>query len=242
VSFENVITPRQHIVLKVGPRVCRGWSFDLGSADYACSTKGNLVMPNSDASKWRDLYEQALDESGSVARMEKVEVAFQAIEQRLKVLPRGLMDISEMKELSEARKQLTKWREPNLIQISSESSSRLSRLWRIEWTTVLSVLLCGACAAFTSVLFRTSQHRAIFPFLCLAIIVFVGSRYGATAGILGSLLAAVVFAVLLPPVGRITIQSEAERSSVVWMVLGGVSLSYLVARDPSDKGGRQRTI
>jgi hypothetical protein len=198
-------------------------------------------MPNVDRAIWKQLYEDAQAEKDPVASAAKVEVAIQAIDLRLRMLPRGLPDIDEMRELSEARKKLLRRRKPELIKEGQhEPTATPFANVAIGWKTWLSVVLCGAIAAVSSLLFRASPQRSVLPFICLAIVVFVGSRFGATAGILGSLVAALVFAVLLPPVGRLSIQSDAERSSVVWMVLGGVSLSYLVAKDPSDKSGRAR--
>jgi K+-sensing histidine kinase KdpD len=197
------------------------------------------AMPNVDRALWRQLYEDALAEKDRAASAAKIDVAMQAIELRLRVLPRGLADIEEMRDLSDARKKLLKRRKRDTPKDSLDAVATPIHYATapLSWKAWLSIVLCGASAAVSSLLFRATSQRSALPFVCLAIVVFVGSRFGAKAGILGSLLAAVIFAVLLPPVGHFAIQSDAERSSVVWMVLAGVSLSYLVAKDPSDKSG-----
>ncbi len=73
------------------------------------------------------------------------------------------------------------------------------------------------------------------PLVCLIFIVLVAVRYGARSGIIGSILATVVFCfALFPPVGAFHVDDQSERANVVWMLLGGVSLSYLLSSDNDD--------
>lgn len=84
-------------------------------------------------------------------------------------------------------------------------------------------------------MFKSSASRALIPLVCLVFIVAVAIRYGARSGIIGSILATIVFCfALFPPVGSVRVDDMTERANVVWMLLGGVSLSYLLSSDDDD--------
>jgi K+-sensing histidine kinase KdpD len=105
-----------------------------------------------------------------------------------------------------------------------------------HWKWVFASVACAAAAGVLSVFFKSSASRALLPLVCLVLIVVVAMRYGARAGIIGSVLATVVFAFsLFPPLGQFRIDDPTERANVVWMFLGGISLSYLLSSDEGDK-------
>lgn len=107
--------------------------------------------------------------------------------------------------------------------------------WISNWKWIFAALACGIAAGVLSLLFRSSTSRALVPLVCLVLIVLIAIRYGARAGILGSVLATLVFCVSLFPVGALRVDDPAERANVVWMFLGGISLSYLLSSDDEDK-------
>src|SRR5581483_8149562 len=108
--------------------------------------------------------------------------------------------------------------------------------WISQWKWLLASLACGIAAAVLSVIFKSSASRALIPLVCLVLIVLVAVRYGARAGIVGSVLATLVFCMsLFPPLGTLRVDDPAERANVVWMFLGGISLSYLLSSDDQDK-------
>ncbi len=107
--------------------------------------------------------------------------------------------------------------------------------WLSQWKWFFASLVCGIAAAALSWAFKSSASRALVPLLCLVLIVLVAMRYGARSGIIGSILATIVFCLaLFPPVGNLRVQDQTERANVVWMLLGGVSLSYLLSSDNDD--------
>jgi K+-sensing histidine kinase KdpD len=104
-----------------------------------------------------------------------------------------------------------------------------------QWKWFLASLVCGIAAALLSWLFKSSTSRALVPLVCLVFIVLVAIRFGARSGIIGSILATVVFCfALFPPLGAIRVDNVTERANVVWMLLGGISLSYLLSSDEDE--------
>jgi K+-sensing histidine kinase KdpD len=104
-----------------------------------------------------------------------------------------------------------------------------------QWKWFLASLVCGITAALLSWFFKSSASRALVPLVCLVFIVLVAIRYGARSGIIGSILATVVFCfALFPPLGAVRVADMTERTNVVWMLLGGISLSYLLSSDDDD--------
>lgn len=73
-----------------------------------------------------------------------------------------------------------------------------------------------------------------FSVFLLAIAVVFGMR----AGVIGSVLAAVVFAAFLfSPIGSVRVSSETARSNLGWMLLIGVAFSFLFAPPTSSFRG-----
>lgn len=79
-------------------------------------------------------------------------------------------------------------------------------------------------------MFVGRPSRTVVPFIFAALAIAVSARFGAAAGIGGTLLGAAVFAYFLfSPIGRIKVEDTAARAELGWMLLAGVSLSYLLA-------------
>ena len=107
--------------------------------------------------------------------------------------------------------------------------------WIAQWKWVFASLVCGIAALLLSWVFKSSTNRALVPLVCLVLIVIVAIRYGARSGIIGSILATIVFSSsLFPPLGSLRIRDQTERANIVWMLLGGISLSYLLSSDDDD--------
>ncbi len=97
--------------------------------------------------------------------------------------------------------------------------------------TLLGIILCGGLSAIAALAFASRPSRTLVPLAFVAVIVAMAVRYGAAAGIYGSLVAAFVFALLLfEPLHNVHIQSSAAKANIGWMVLAGVSLSFLLSR------------
>lgn len=106
--------------------------------------------------------------------------------------------------------------------------------WISQWKWILAALGCATAAGLLNLLFKNSASRALVPLVCLVLIVVAAMRYGARAGIVGSVLATLVCCLTLLPVGRLRVTDSAERANIVWMFLGGISLSYLLSSDDQD--------
>ncbi len=104
-----------------------------------------------------------------------------------------------------------------------------TRLLRpLQNAAVLAV--CAASAVVAGLLFGSRPSRLIVPVVFIAVLVLVAMRYGALVGVVGSVLAGIIFAYLLyPPPHSLQIQDAGDRSQLAWVVLGGVALSYLLA-------------
>jgi K+-sensing histidine kinase KdpD len=69
----------------------------------------------------------------------------------------------------------------------------------------------------------------------------LGMLFGRTVGILGSIIGALVFArSLYVPLGSFSIQDQGARSGVAWMLLAGVTLSYLLLPSHRDQSPKSR--
>jgi K+-sensing histidine kinase KdpD len=108
-------------------------------------------------------------------------------------------------------------------------------------STLTVILLLAAVAALASVFFAAPATRNLVPVVFVVVIVLVALRFGALVGILGSLVGAVIFARwLYAPLGSLRVEDAVARDHLGWMLLAGVSLSYLLAvPDVTEKGQRK---
>jgi K+-sensing histidine kinase KdpD len=89
--------------------------------------------------------------------------------------------------------------------------------------------MCTATAGFVTLMFRGSSFKTILPILFLAIIVFCAVRFGRVAGLLGTVIAARIFAVFLfEPTPSLGVADPAQRSNLIWMIVGGIAMSELL--------------
>jgi K+-sensing histidine kinase KdpD len=107
--------------------------------------------------------------------------------------------------------------------------------------TFLGILSCAAAAGCLITFFRGSSFRPFLPILFLTVIVLVALRFGTLAGILGTMVAGLLFAVFLfEPTRSLEVSNSAERSNLIWMVVGGVAASELLG-NPSRSRPQRRT-
>src|SRR5215470_198956 len=209
-------------------------------------------MGEREAERWREFYWAAVLEEDSNHIPERLDTAHAAIKARLKVLPHGLDDLKEMREidtslrrLARLRRRVSRRQPPTRIAVDQKpltasaspppheaSSNALMVIdlssWNGRLTVVAGGLLCTALLALLNFLLKSNSALEFLPFIGLASIVLIGLRLGALAGVMGSVIAALILAVLVPPAGRFAIKDAALRESILWMVLGGVALSYLL--------------
>ncbi len=94
---------------------------------------------------------------------------------------------------------------------------------------VWGVLLSSVLAVVASYAFAGWHHRLLVPVGFVVVLVLVSLIFGTMAGVLGSICSAFIFAYLLcPPLRSVSIESQAARQSLSWMVLGGIAIPYLL--------------
>jgi K+-sensing histidine kinase KdpD len=88
---------------------------------------------------------------------------------------------------------------------------------------------CAGAAALLIPIFGKSSLKNIVPFLFLIVIALIASRFGSLAGVVGTFLAGLLFAMFLfRPIPSLNIEEVAARNNLIWMLLGGVILSDLL--------------
>jgi K+-sensing histidine kinase KdpD len=114
----------------------------------------------------------------------------------------------------------------------SGKMNRLGSLQKVDY--LIGSLICTLAAIVACRLASGYSWRTMVPLIFSAVLLAIAFAFGTRAGILGSLLSAVVFAALLfAPVGSIHVTNEAARSNLGWMLLIGVSFSLLFAPQTS---------
>jgi len=100
----------------------------------------------------------------------------------------------------------------------------------------LGIAVSVLCAIAIALIFSQTHWKLAAPFLFAALLVVLAGRFGAMVSVVGSLLAAMIFALILfSPVHSLRVENESERATLAWMILLSVSLSYLLF--PSRSGG-----
>jgi K+-sensing histidine kinase KdpD len=102
----------------------------------------------------------------------------------------------------------------------------------------MGVILCTAAAGCFSFLFNESSFKRYLPLLFISIILLVAIRFGTWAGVAGTVLSSVVFAIFLfAPQSSLIVSDLTARSNLIWMVVVGLILSYFFAAAPPNKKG-----
>ena len=108
--------------------------------------------------------------------------------------------------------------------------------WLYTLQSTLGIAVSALCAIAVALVFARTQWKLVAPFLFAAVLVLLASRFGAMVSVVGSLLASIIFTVLLfSPLHSLHVENEAERATLAWMILLSVSASYLLF--PSRTGG-----
>jgi len=95
--------------------------------------------------------------------------------------------------------------------------------------TLTGLFLAVAAAFIAAGLFSHSSFRLFVPLGFVFVLMVLAARFGLIVSVLGSLVAAIVFAHrLYLPIGNIQVEPAAARASLGWMILAAVALSYLL--------------
>ncbi len=91
--------------------------------------------------------------------------------------------------------------------------------------------LLSAVAAFVASKVAVGHKWEVFvPLVFVVVLLAISAVFGARAGVLGTIMAALIFATLLfPPTGKLQVGSDTARANLAWMLLLGISFSFLFA-------------
>jgi K+-sensing histidine kinase KdpD len=102
--------------------------------------------------------------------------------------------------------------------------------------STIGIAASAISAVAVALIFARTPWKLAAPFFFAAVLVLLASRFGAMVSVVGSLLAAVIFALILfSPGHTLHVAGESERATLAWMILLSVSASYLLF--PSRSGG-----
>ena len=120
---------------------------------------------------------------------------------------------------------------------SSKAAARKLRTPQLADAAIGGVL-CALAAVVASIVASGHSWKTLVP-LVFTVVLLVNARlFGTRAGLLGTLLAGLVFAGwLFSPVGSIQVASDSARSNLGWMLLIGIGFSFLFA--PPTSGFRR---
>lgn len=116
---------------------------------------------------------------------------------------------------------------------------RRKRLLQQIFDSGIGALLSGVAAFIVSKVACGHAWEVSVPLGFVVVLLLIAAVFGARAGILGTVIAALIFATLLfPPSGRLQVASSAARANLAWMLLLGISFAFLFA--PSHSSFRRR--
>lgn len=102
----------------------------------------------------------------------------------------------------------------------------------------LGSLICGLAAVGVSVISEGRSWQNLVPLVFILVLLVIAGIFGSKAGIMGTLLAALIFAsFLFAPTRSMSIASDSARSNLGWMLLVGIAFSFLFA--PPTSGFRR---
>ena len=94
----------------------------------------------------------------------------------------------------------------------------------------IGAVLCGLAAIAASAFSAGHSWQNLVPLVFILVLLLVAGIFGARAGILGTILAALIFAsFLFRPIGSLSVANAAARSNLGWMLLIGIAFSFLFA-------------
>jgi K+-sensing histidine kinase KdpD len=102
---------------------------------------------------------------------------------------------------------------------------------------------CTVAAIGVTPVVSETPFTSFVPLLFLVIIIYVASRFGNFAGMIGTITAALVFSIFLfEPRFSLLINDTASRNHLIWMVIIGVVISDLLgAYAATDKNTRKHS-
>jgi K+-sensing histidine kinase KdpD len=114
----------------------------------------------------------------------------------------------------------------------------LRKLGSGTFRVLIGVVLALAASLISAHIFAATNARTAVPLWFILVLYVLAWRYGFGAGVIGSLLCALVFAYFLfDPTGSWHVQDAAARKSLLWMVVGTTAISYLLTPPSFERKG-----
>ena len=130
----------------------------------------------------------------------------------------------------------------HVMHLISRSGVRTAagKLWTIPLVdAAIGGLVCAITAVGFSAAAEGHAWKNMIPLVFTAVLLMIAAFFGSRAGILGTVLAAMVFAsFLFGSVANIQVANESARANLGWMMLIGIGFSFLFA--PPTSGIRRR--
>lgn len=104
--------------------------------------------------------------------------------------------------------------------------------------TAIGTLLCASAALILALVFHRSRLELTLPLISLAIVIAIAARFGVATGVLGSVMSALLLAYFVyAPEHSLRVVSPDARANLSWLLLGGISLSFLFTprHEPSER-------
>lgn len=100
-----------------------------------------------------------------------------------------------------------------------------------RFKAVLGTLLCATLAVVVSLVGQTQPGKSALPIWFLVIVMLIVFRFGSLAGIFGTIISGMIFALyLFEPFGRLAVHNQVQKDNLMWMVLVGLVLSIFGPR------------
>lgn len=116
-------------------------------------------------------------------------------------------------------------------------SEQFRLLGRVDST--VGVLVSGVAAGGACAIAAGHSWQTVVPLVFSVVLLVIALVFGVRAGVIGTVLAAMVFAAFLfSPLGSIRVSNVAARANLGWMLLIGMAFSFLFA--PPRSGFRDR--
>jgi K+-sensing histidine kinase KdpD len=111
----------------------------------------------------------------------------------------------------------------------SQKGKNMGRVLR-QVDYLIGGIICMMAALAVSVIAAGHAWQSFVPLFFVAVLALIALLFGTRAGILGTLAAAVVFAVFLfSPLGKVQVANDSARANLGWMLLIGIAFSFLFA-------------
>jgi K+-sensing histidine kinase KdpD len=93
---------------------------------------------------------------------------------------------------------------------------------------LIGTLTASLLALTVALLAHYIPNRQLIPLAFIPVVLLIAHRFGSMSGVLGTVISAMLFAAFIfSPYGSLHVTGAQARDALNWMLLGGISLSFL---------------